>query len=69
MIEFLRQHKWTITVVLLGIAITVLIFTINFWRTLLLCVIVGICFLFGRLMDQGGIARVKEFFEKLLPRG
>ena len=45
------------------------ILTINFWRTLLLAAIVAVCYLLGTLMDQGGVQRVKEFFEHLLPKG
>lgn len=67
--EFLRRNKWKILIVLLGVIITILIFTINFWRTLLLAAIVAVCYLIGTLMDQGGVQRVKEFFEHLLPKG
>ena len=63
--EFLQKNKWKILIVLLGIIIAVLIFTINFWRTLLLVAIVAVCFFFGTLLDQGGVERVKEFFKDL----
>jgi len=63
--EFLRNNKWTIIIVFLGLLITILIFTINFWRTLLLCVILAVCYLMGSLLDQGGRERVKEFFQAL----
>ncbi|MDD3919787.1 MAG: DUF2273 domain-containing protein [Eubacteriales bacterium] len=67
--EFYERYRWTILLVLLGIILTVLIFTINFWRTLLLCVIVGVCFLIGSLLDKGGKDAVKSFFDKILPKG
>jgi len=67
--EFILSHKWTILSVLTGLVIVILIFTINFWRTLLLVVAVALCFLVGRLLDQGGIARVKAFFHELFTRG
>ena len=66
--EFLRRHKWTILCVGLGFMFVVLILTINFWRTLLLYTMTGLCFLLGYLLDKGGPAGVKEFFKKLLSK-
>ncbi|MEL7608511.1 MAG: DUF2273 domain-containing protein [Bacillota bacterium] len=66
---WLKTNKWKVLSVAAGIVLCILIFTINFWRTLLLCAIVAVCYLVGALLDQGGIARVKEFFESLLPKG
>lgn len=62
------NHRWTVVMVLLGLVLFILLVTINFWRTLLLCVVVGICFLIGRLMDRGGWNSVKEFFDRILPK-
>ena len=67
--EFYDKYRWTVLLVLLGIIVTILIFTINFGRTLLLCIIVGVCFLVGRLLDQGGKEAVKNFFDRILPKG
>lgn len=67
--QFLLAHKWTILSVLAGLVIVILIFTINFWRTLLLLAIVALCFLIGTLLDQGGTQRVKAFFRELFTRG
>ena len=39
---FCRLYKWRIISVCFGILFTILIFTIGFWRTLLLFAIVGI---------------------------
>ncbi|OQB25214.1 MAG: hypothetical protein BWY11_00544 [Firmicutes bacterium ADurb.Bin182] len=66
--DFIRRHKWCVICVSLGLLFTILVFTINFWRTLLLFAITGLCFLFGTLLDKGGLDGVKDFFEKLLPR-
>lgn len=67
--EFYEKYRWTILLVLLGVVLTILIFTINFWRTLLLCAIVGACYIIGRLLDRGGKDAVKQFFDKILPKG
>lgn len=66
--EFWKQYKWRIIAVAVGILFTVLCFTINFWRTLLLFLIVGVAYFIGLLLDQGGRARVKEFFRSLFTK-
>ena len=42
--EFWNQYKWRILSVALGIVFAMLLFTIGFWKTLLLFVIVGAAF-------------------------
>lgn len=64
----LLDHKWRVIWVALGLLIGILILTINFWRTLLLCIIIGLCYVFGSLMDKGGWQKVKEFLDFVLPR-
>lgn len=64
-IEFFNKYKWRILGVIFAIIFTVLVFTINFWRTLLLFVIVGVAYFLGMLMDEGGRERVREFFRSL----
>lgn len=63
--SFFEKYKWRIIAVIAAIVVVILIFTINFWRTLLLLVVVGIAYLIGYLMDEGGRERVKEFFKGL----
>jgi uncharacterized membrane protein len=48
--------------------LTILFFTIGFWRTLLLMLILAICFLIGYLLDQGGPEGFRDFFKKLFSR-
>ena len=67
-LDFLRRNKWRLVLVLIGVVITVLLFTIGFWKTLLLCGIIGVCYLLGALMDEGGRARVGEFFTSLFSK-
>lgn len=62
------NHRWTITLVALAIVLFILIVTLNFWRTLLLCVIVGVCYFIGRMADKGGWSMVKSFFDRILPK-
>lgn len=65
---FFSQHKWAISLVLLGLVICILILTINFWRTLLIVAVVGICLVVGSLMDKGGWDMVRAFLDKVLPK-
>ena len=50
---------------LLGAAIALMLIFLGFWKTLLLFVLVGIAFFIGTLLDEGGRARVGEFFRSL----
>lgn len=67
--DFLLLHKWRIIFCLLGILFAVLVLTINFWRTLLIFVIVGLAYFIGLLFDQGGRSRVAEFINSLFAGG
>ena len=70
LMEFFNKYKWRIIGVIFAVIFTILVFTINFWRTLLLFVIVGLAYFIGTLMDEGGRERVREFFRSLFgPRG
>ena len=40
----------------------------RFWKTLLLFVLVGIAFFIGTLLDEGGRARVGDFFRSLFKK-
>ncbi len=66
--EFIKKYKWRILGVLIALLFTILVFTINFWRTLVLFALVGIAYFIGNLMDEGGRARVGEFFRTLFGR-
>ncbi len=68
LLVFYTEHRWTIWLVALGLLIGILILTINFWRTLLLMIVVGLCFVVGSLMDKGGWEMVKTFLDRILPR-
>ncbi len=68
LMEFFKKYKWRIIGVAAAVVFTILIFTINFWRTLLLTVIVAFAYFIGTLMDQGGRERVADFFRGLFGR-
>jgi uncharacterized membrane protein len=63
--EFWLKYKWRILSVLFAIVLAAFLFTIGFWKTLLLFVLVGIAFFIGSLLDEGGRARVSEFFRSI----
>ncbi len=50
----IEKYKWRIIAVLVGVVLTILLLTIGFWRTLLLLVIVAVCYFIGMLLDHGG---------------
>ena len=66
--EFWNQYKWRILSVALGIVFAMLLFTIGFWKTLLLFVIVGAAFFIVTLLDEGGRGRVGDFFRSLFTK-
>ena len=68
-LEFVKNHKFTVLFVLLGLILSILFFTIGFWRTILLILILALCFLVGYLLDQGGPDGIKNFFNKLFTKG
>lgn len=66
--EFCKTHKWTIICVGVGLIFGILFMTIGFWRTLLLIVLLSICFLIGYLLDKGGVLGVQRFFKKIFSK-
>ena len=67
-LEFVKSHKFTVLLVLIGLVLSILFFTIGFWRTILLFIILALCFLIGYLLDQGGPDGIKDFFNKLFSK-
>lgn len=66
--EFCRAHKFAILFAAIGLLLAILFMTIGFWRTLLLLVLIAVCFFLGFLLDQNGFAGLKVFFDKLFSR-
>ena len=67
-LEFVKNHKFTVLFVLIGLVRSILFFTIGFWRTILLFVILALCFLIGYLLDQSGPEGIRDFFHKLFSK-
>lgn len=69
--SFLSKNKGGIAGIVIGLLLCVLMFTIGFWRTLLLAVLVTAGFLIGRACDRGGdvSGRVLKLLDKILPNG
>lgn len=67
-LDFVRQYKWRILLVCFGILFTILLFTIGFWRTIILFIIVGLCYVLGMLLDESGRTGVRDFFSSLFKR-
>ena len=65
--DFFRQYKWRIICIALGILFAVLIFTLGFWRTLLLFAITMACFFIGKWLDEGGES-IGAFFARLFAK-
>jgi len=66
--EYWAAHRYAVSLAVIGLLVAILWLTIGFWRTLLIFLVVGICFFFGRLLDQGGWGAVRAFFDRILPK-
>ncbi|HRX57332.1 MAG TPA: DUF2273 domain-containing protein [Eubacteriales bacterium] len=65
---FLQKHKFTILFVLIGLILMILFFTIGFWKTILLALILVLCFFVGYLLDRGGPEGFRAFFGQLFKK-
>ena len=54
----------TVMVIFASPLLAILLFTIGFWRTLLLFALVAVCYVIGRHLDNGG----KEELDKAIGR-
>ncbi len=63
--EFCKKHRWALFFTAIGLLLGILFVTIGFWRTLLLIVVVTLCFFVGYLLDNGGVEGLKEFINKI----
>lgn len=66
---FLAAHKWSVICVAAGFLAALLLLTVGFWRTVLLCLFVIGGFLLGRELDKRGAGRITAFFQKLFDKG
>lgn len=61
LVEFFKKFKWRIILIAAGIVFSILVFTINFWRTLLLVVVIFVCYYIGANIDKKG--SIKRMFD------
>lgn len=64
-LEFIKKYKFTILLSLIGLILAILFFTIGFWRTIVLALILALCFLVGYLLDQSGPEGIRNFINRL----
>lgn len=62
---FVNQNRWTVFCTAAGLVCAVLLLTIGFWRTLLLCLLSGGGFLLGRELDKRGSGRIKKLLQRV----
>lgn len=67
-IKFCKENKWATVLGAVGLLVTILLFSIGFFRTLILVAVVGGCFYIGYLLDKGGVDAVKRFFKNLFSK-
>ncbi len=63
--QFLKEYKWRVIGVAGGILLAVLMFTIGFWRTLLLVAITALCYFVGCALDKGGLEGLNEAVRRI----
>ena len=62
LVQFFKEYRWTIICAALALVFVILIFTINFWRTLLLIAFVAVGIFIGLILDKK--SSVKDIFRK-----
>lgn len=67
-IVYIAEHRWRILLIAMAIIILILLFTIGFWRTLLVVVAVAVCYIIGKVLDDGGKGGISAFFKALFGR-
>jgi len=67
--EFIKEHRWTVVCVAAGFVFAMLLFTIGFFRTLLLLAVVSVCFVIGMTLDREGVDGVKALFARIFHKG
>lgn len=67
--ELIKEYRWTVILAVAGLVLTILLFTIGFFKTLLLFAVVGVCVVLGLTLDREGIDGVKALFGKIFKKG
>lgn len=66
--QFVKRNAGPLWGVGIALVIGILILTINFWRTLLLCLLAVLGFIVGTLFQKDGKERLQKLLEFILPR-
>lgn len=67
-LKFLREHKVQLLLTFCGLLTAILMLTIGFFRTLLICLLTGLLGGFGYLIDKVGFKGAKEVIKKFFKR-
>ncbi|MBR0081344.1 MAG: hypothetical protein IJP98_01240 [Clostridia bacterium] len=62
--EMLQKNKWAILLVVATVVSVIVIACLRWWAFLVLPLLAA-AVLFGHLLDKGGTAEVRSFFERL----
>lgn len=63
--ELFREHKWSVVLTVIGAVIVTLMLTVGFWKTILISIIIGLCFTAGFILDSEGISGFGRIFRQL----
>ncbi|NLB62269.1 MAG: DUF2273 domain-containing protein [Clostridiales bacterium] len=59
--DFFKKYRWRIILIAVGILFSFLVFSLGFWRTILLTVVILVCYYFGANADKKG--SIKKLFD------
>lgn len=63
--EFFAGHKWSAILTIVGAIVVTLMLTIGFWRTILISLIIGLCFAAGFILDTEGVSGFRRIFRQM----
>ena len=66
--KFLREHKVQLLLTFCGLITAILMLTIGFFRTLLICLLTGLLGGYGCLVDKAGFKGANEIIKKFFKR-
>ncbi len=67
-LSFLEKNKFRLIGGAVGLVIAVLMLTINFWRTLLLCCLTAVGCLIGISFEPNGREKIASVLAAILPK-
>ena len=67
-LKFLRDHKVQLLLSFCGLLTAILMLTIGFFRTLLICVLTGLLGGYGYLVDKAGFKGANETIKRIFKK-